>query len=1171
MKAVLALVLVLALVVGSPMRIVAGAGDPAFATLDQGTAWYVYGATMAELLRKTLPPGSNIDVKPLSGGVGNPRLVAKNETPLGLSFTVTNRWAIEGKEAYDREARQPARPGRRARHLLPRRDRHQEARDHLGRATSTRQEAPAEALHAAGRLAGRVRGAPAPAREYGSATTTSRASAAPPSTWATTIIVDAFKDGRADLLIAVVTPKHPSISEIVTFSETSSSSGLEAETAQGAGCRWATPRPPCRPRPSRARRSRSSTVGFPTVLITNKDAARADRLHDDQDRGREQGRAGARPRRAGRVRPDDGVAAREGRHAPASGRRAGVPREGVDEIAADWVFDQRPDPHARPARGRSRGALAVQGGRVVAVGGRRDVRGWRDRRTRVIDLRGATVIPGLVDAHAHLDREGLKLIYPSLARCRSIADVQSSIRRLAAGRKPGEWIVTMPLGAPPFYQDAPSGLAEGRWPTRADLDVAAPGPSRVHARHLGLLEQAARLLRRQQPCAAARRHHARHGAASSGVEILQGRGRRADRRLRRAQPHPGARVHADAGRRRASRTPSAWRALVESQRRYAARGVTAVYEGHGIAPEVLAVYRESHERGDAAPALLAGGQPDVGGPAEAARAMRGAGGRGRVGAGSATIACAWAASACTTAATPRSRASCTTPSPTRGGRASWRAPTTPTRTRAGRAGRAARAARQHAGHALPARGPRRLGGGRRAASHSRSALGARASERAPRPSSSRASAGSARSPRPTRSRISGARPATRWRGSAALPTSCCPTGAWHASASPSASPPTTSRPIRGSPSWPSWPAATCARARSLGPARAPDPGPGARRAHGGWRLGDVHTSASAGVLAPGATADLAVLEHDPLTAPLEDLSAMTGAAHHGRRRDRRTERLPLTTRACLGPARVAGHGLVGSSSCTPPTRGMFDLLIQLPVHVAFAVALGFLPSRPRVGRAGGKARRRRPRLARRRPRAAGLLCAAHYVWTTPPGLAHGHGGRSRSAWTWSSASSSPPLLLEAARRHTGAALVILALVFVAYAFVGPWLPGFLGPRRRHGLKLVDQQMLTTEGIFGIPTLVSATFIYLFVRLRRRHAPRRPAAASSPTWPLAVAGASRGGAGKVAVISSGLFGMVNGSAIANAVTTGAFTIPLMITRRLPARVRGGGGGVPPPWAVSSSRR
>src|SRR5262245_45583950 len=73
----------------------------AFATLDTGSARYVYGATMAEQLRKALPSGSNIDVKPRAGGVGNPRLVAKNEMPIGFSFTVTNRWAFDGKEAYD--------------------------------------------------------------------------------------------------------------------------------------------------------------------------------------------------------------------------------------------------------------------------------------------------------------------------------------------------------------------------------------------------------------------------------------------------------------------------------------------------------------------------------------------------------------------------------------------------------------------------------------------------------------------------------------------------------------------------------------------------------------------------------------------------------------------------------------------------------------------------------------------------------------------------------------------------------------------------------------------------------------------------------------------------------------------------------------------------------------
>src|SRR5919198_1080662 len=103
MRKIVALALGLTLAAGA-----ASAPQPvtlAFATLDTGSAWYVYGATIAELLRRSLPPGSNVDVKPHAGGVGNPKLVAKNETPLGLSFTVTNRWAMEGKEAYEKDGR----------------------------------------------------------------------------------------------------------------------------------------------------------------------------------------------------------------------------------------------------------------------------------------------------------------------------------------------------------------------------------------------------------------------------------------------------------------------------------------------------------------------------------------------------------------------------------------------------------------------------------------------------------------------------------------------------------------------------------------------------------------------------------------------------------------------------------------------------------------------------------------------------------------------------------------------------------------------------------------------------------------------------------------------------------------------------------------------------------
>ncbi|MGH7399290.1 MAG: hypothetical protein ACRELW_17330, partial [Candidatus Rokuibacteriota bacterium] len=91
MRMLLAVVLVVAVGVSAVAAQAPAPVNLAFATLDTGSAWYVYGATISELLRNTLPPGSNIDVKPRAGGVGNPRLVAKNETPLGLAFTVTNR------------------------------------------------------------------------------------------------------------------------------------------------------------------------------------------------------------------------------------------------------------------------------------------------------------------------------------------------------------------------------------------------------------------------------------------------------------------------------------------------------------------------------------------------------------------------------------------------------------------------------------------------------------------------------------------------------------------------------------------------------------------------------------------------------------------------------------------------------------------------------------------------------------------------------------------------------------------------------------------------------------------------------------------------------------------------------------------------------------------------
>ena len=266
----------------------------------------------------------------------------------------------------------------------------------------------------------------------------------------------------------------------------------------------------------------------------------------------------------------------------------------MDEIAADRIFANGRILTFDTRRPRAT-ALAVAGGRIAAVGDRADVKAWRARRTEVVDLRGATVIPGLVDAQAHLDREGLKSKYPSLVRCRSIGDIQLLVRRLAARTPKGSWIVTMPVGSPPFYQDAPGGLAEQRWPTRTELDVAAPDHP-VYIRGIWGSWNKPPVYSVANSRALARAGITRDTESPKGVEIVKDA---AGEPTGVFVEHNLIQVLEFTLMREAPRFTHAdrLRALGASQAAYAARGVTAVYEGHGIAPEVLAVYREARERG----------------------------------------------------------------------------------------------------------------------------------------------------------------------------------------------------------------------------------------------------------------------------------------------------------------------------------------------------------------------------------------------------------------------------------------------------------------------------------------------------------------------------------------------------------------------------------------------
>lgn len=119
-------------------------------------------------------------------------------------------------------------------------------------------------------------------------------------------------------------------------------------------------------------------------------------------------------------------------------------------------------------------AVAITGNRIVYVGADAGALAMADAGTRVIDLKGRAVMPGLIDGHAHMDREGLKQVFPSLANARSITELKATIAELAQRTPKGEWIVTMPLGDPPYYFDVPECYAEKRLPTRHDLDEAAP-------------------------------------------------------------------------------------------------------------------------------------------------------------------------------------------------------------------------------------------------------------------------------------------------------------------------------------------------------------------------------------------------------------------------------------------------------------------------------------------------------------------------------------------------------------------------------------------------------------------------------------------------------------------------------------------------------------------------
>ena len=136
-----------------------------------------------------------------------------------------------------------------------------------------------------------------------------------------------------------------------------------------------------------------------------------------------------------------------------------------------------------------------------------------------------------------------------------------------------------------------------------------------------------------------------------------------------------------------------------------------------------------------------------------------------------------------------------------------------------------------------------------------------------------------------------------------------------------------------------------------------------------------------------------------------------------------------------------------------------------------------------------------------------------------------------------------PLLLEATRRALGPPLAIIALVFIVYSLAGPWMPGLLAHRGVSFTAMANHQWITTEGVFGIALGVSTSFVFLFV-LFGALLERAGAGHYFIQLAFSLLGHMRGGPAKAAVVASGMTGLISGSSIANVVTTGTFTIPMM---------------------------
>ncbi len=215
--------------------------------------------------------------------------------------------------------------------------------------------------------------------------------------------------------------------------------------------------------------------------------------------------------------------------------------------------------------------------------------------------------------------------------------------------------------------------------------------------------------------------------------------------------------------------------------------------------------------------------------------------------------------------------------------------------------------------------------------------------------------------------------------------------------------------------------------------------------------------------------------------------------------------------------------------------GILDAQLQRAVHLGFALALSYLLYPTRKSWSRTKVHPLDVLLAILGAAAPAYICIMYRELSmragmvTPSDLIMGVIG--------------VLLVIEATRRVVGIPMVTVVLVFIVYAFAGPYMPGVLAHRGLSLDQLVGHLYYTTEGIFGIPLGVSSTFIFLFI-LFGAYLESTGLGKFFIDIANAIAGWASGGPAKVAVLSSALMGTVSGSSVANVAGTGSFTIPMM---------------------------